>query len=86
MASLNFHSEGLPLLDSAVLSKTIFYSSKMVKIYCTTWVVLVIPSHVILLVINQMLFIEADTELLNGLVLDLLNFKEWEIETVEAEE
>lgn len=85
MASSNFHSEGLPLLDSAVLSKTIFYSSKMDKIHCTTWVILVIPSHVIL-IINQMLFIEADTELLNGLVLDLLNYKEWEIETVEAEE
>lgn len=85
MASSNFHSEGLPLLDSTVLSKTVFYSSKMDKIYCTTWVVLVIPSHVIL-IINQMLFIEADRELLNGLVLDLLNYKEWEIETVEAEE
>lgn len=33
-----------------------------------------------------MLLIEADTGLLNGLVLDLLNFKEWQMETVEAEE
>lgn len=35
-----------------------------------------ITTHVILLIINQMLLIEADAGLLNGLVLDLLNFKE----------
>lgn len=33
-------------------------------------------THAIPLIINQMLLIEADTGLLNGLVLDLLNFKE----------
>lgn len=43
-------------------------------------------THVILLIINQMLLIEADAGLLNGLVLDLLNFKKWQMETVEAEE
>lgn len=58
----------------------------MKKIYCTAWVFLVVPYCVILLIINQMLLIEADTGLLNGLVLDLLNFKEWQMETVEAEE
>lgn len=73
---LEFLLRGLPLPDSTALTKAIFFSSTVKKIHCTAWVFLVIPPYVILLIINQMLLIEADTGLLNGLVLDLLNFKE----------
>lgn len=81
MASQNFHSEGLPLLESAVVTITIFFPGMKDEVYYPARGFLGIPLCVVLL-ISQMFF-GADTELLNGLV---LRFKEQGVETMEAEE